>query len=282
LKNGERPDKLDKEAINLLMTPPEQSPNPQAAVSTVDEEAARLMRSRLIMGGALILLLLPLIGVIYIQMKKGFGEGNTPGENSLSVFEQRAGRQKKTIAPSLAPALALTNNLTEQIPKNATLERQEGDSLNFLRGGQDYRQFQPMKGGEAEIKKVEGQSKEAEKTVAVPQPVEEAAPPVTKKAVAKGSRSARKPFRGPKLKSMKSNFGAPGSFRDNMPGSEEKEAGAAPAGMPPGMDMGAMMKMAGQGGGAAGGAPAGMPPGMDMGAMMKQAQQGTAAQPSGQ
>ncbi len=263
------------------MLPHEQNAGPQAEASSVDEEAARRTRTYLIMGGAVILLILPLLGVVYIQVKKGMAQGGEPGENSLSVFERRAGKQKNILTPSLAPALALTNNLTEQVPKNATLERQKNDSLNFLRGGEDYRQFQPMKGGEVELKKlaegsdklkdIEGR-KPAEKPVE--KQVEKPAPPA-KKAVAK---KTRKPFRGPKLKAVKSNFAAKGSFRDTMPGIGKEEAAAdgAPAGMPPGMDMAAMMKMAGQGGGA-GGAPAGMPPGMDMGAMMKMAGQGGGA-----
>jgi len=197
-------------------------------------EIARKRRAFYIFLAGIITLLLPLLGLAYINRDALLG-GGALSAKGLFTFDKRVGGPRVIPTSAAAPITMRRSLLTPADSKKSASK--PADSLGFIRGGSDYN-YNP-----------ETPAAAPKKEPPLPQTVVEKEPVPAKKTAKAGP----KPVNAPRLKPMKSGgFGKPSSFAGSKLGKQKTEGSGQPdiselmenmpaggAGMP---DIGQMMK----------------------------------------
>lgn len=250
-----------------------------------EAERVRARKTKLLIAGGVVSLVLPLLGVAYIKI-------TDTSANSLPISVQGAVfDRRETTSQAITPVTAAQPMAAAPAPP--VPGQKPGGSLGFISGGNEYyqddkpapkvgaamQQAANQAGGEA-AGALTVTGKDGAKPAAAPT----AAAAKTAAKTAAAQPAAKKPWSPPRLNSSGGGIGAArfgpqvgssagGIGQSGVAGGGGMGGGApggAPPGMPPGMDMNALMGAAGAGG--AGGAP-------DMGALMKNLPGGGAGMP---
>lgn len=194
-----------------------------APPSDEEREIARNRRTLYLVIGGVLSLLVPLLGALYLRMSdRSFM--NAGGTGAIIFSRRAAGDKAPSLTPNMAAASVGIGRVTEAAPKmNSPMPvaapessaRDGGDSLSFLRGGEDYY-------GDGSSQPPPPQQQEP----ASPPPAE---PPTQAQAAAKAAPAAKagpKPFAMPKLKPSS-------GFSDFKGGGRLSPGSGAPAGPNP-------------------------------------------------
>ncbi len=264
-----------------------------------DLEDSRNRRTWLLLGAAMILLVLPLLGVAYLHINDRTASG-TPGAHVMKVFDRKQASSPVAAAPLLAtPAIPKQDSLVKPMVETDLPASSTSSSLGFVTGGGEYQQTAP-KPAPVIPPTDAGQAVGGPPAALGRIPAPPAAPPAPVPAPAADSKKSWAP---PKLGSRQSGLkpaswstekgkAAPGKGNAAAPGGAPMDpaqmqqmmqmmgGGAAGTGgtAPGGMDPAAMMQMM-QGMGGAGGTAPSLPPNMDPAAMQQMMQGQKPAQP---